>query len=81
MKKAKELIGEILLNLGFFVLVCFVGGLAVSGIAGIVTGICWVIGSVVNIGLPYDAIFKATASTLILVLVICYKWCLDRDIL
>ncbi|MBE7114684.1 hypothetical protein FT641_19850 [Bacillus paranthracis] len=69
------------MGLGFFVLACFVGGLAVSGAAGVVTGICWIIGSVAHIELPYNTIFRATGSTLILILVICYKWFLDRDIL
>ncbi|MBX9158269.1 hypothetical protein [Bacillus cereus] len=81
MKKTKELAGGILLRLGFSVLVCIVVGLAASGIAGAVTGVCWIVGSVVHIGLPYSTIFKATVSILLLVLVLGYKLLLDRDIL
>lgn len=81
MKKSKELAGELLLRLGFSVLVCIVVGVAASGVAGAVTGICWVVGSVAHIGLPYATIFKATVSVLLLVLVLSYKLLLDRDIL
>ncbi|MGN4913862.1 hypothetical protein ACTFR8_21980 [Bacillus cereus group sp. MYBK15-3] len=70
-----------MLRLGFSVLVCIVVGVAASGIAGAVTGICWVVSSVIHIGLPYSTIFKATVSILLLVLVLGYKLLLDRDIL
>ncbi|WP_460271124.1 hypothetical protein [Bacillus sp. NEAU-Y102] len=69
------------MRLGFSVLVCIVVGLAASGVAGAVTGICWVVGSITHIGLPYTTIFKATVSILLIVLVLGYKLLLDRDIL
>lgn len=79
MKKAKELTGELLIRLGFSILVCLVCGVVASVVAGAATGFCWIIGTIANIGIPYVTIFKATVSVLLLVLVLGYKLLLDRD--